>query len=172
MAAIKVGQSLGCRIFVTVDSDDKRKYLSENNLLPVDNILSSDDSSFENKILTATNGLGVDVVLNLHSGYAIESNTAIIAENGLYVDISANDGVFNNSGRSISYNKICLKKMYQNYAKSFTQFSSWFYSGVEKGFILYSYKSCIYFIICVKVIIMFNSLYILFFNASIDAMIA
>lgn len=67
-AAINICQSLHCRIFVTVGTEEKRLYIQNKFNIPDSNICSSRDISFEHKIKSLTKGKGVNVVLNSLTG--------------------------------------------------------------------------------------------------------
>ncbi|KAF5121795.1 Highly reducing polyketide synthase gloL [Metarhizium anisopliae] len=64
LAAIQIAKMLGAQIYCTVGSDVKRNHLAENYGIPPSHIFNSRDSSFLPDVLRATDGRGVDVVLN------------------------------------------------------------------------------------------------------------
>lgn len=74
MAAVQVSQMVGAEIYATVGSDEKVQYLLETMRIPRDHIFNSRDASFLPGILKATNGRGVDVVLNSLSGELLHAS--------------------------------------------------------------------------------------------------
>ncbi|XP_054154671.1 fatty acid synthase-like isoform X2 [Oppia nitens] len=62
LAAIQVAKSMSCRVLATVSTDAKRQFLR--NQLSDECILDANDPNIGDTILAATDGRGVDVVLN------------------------------------------------------------------------------------------------------------
>ena len=73
-ASINICQSLGCEIFVSVGTDEKRQFLKEKFGIKDDHIVNSRDTGFERHIKTLTKGRGVDVVLNSLTGDKLQVN--------------------------------------------------------------------------------------------------
>ncbi|RAL13057.1 type I polyketide synthase [Aspergillus homomorphus CBS 101889] len=67
-AAIMLAQSIGAELFVTVGTEEKRDFLMQQYGIPSSHIFSSRNPSFARHIMSATNGKGVDVVLNSLAG--------------------------------------------------------------------------------------------------------
>lgn len=63
----------------------------ETHNIPRDHIFSSRDESFKDKVLKATNGRGVDVVLNSLSGELLHASWKCVAEYGMMVEIGKTD---------------------------------------------------------------------------------
>ncbi|XP_067205418.1 fatty acid synthase-like [Linepithema humile] len=64
-AAIHLAHHKGCEIFTTVDTPEKRKFIRDTfPFIPENHIGNSRDNSFEQMILSQTNGRGVDIILN------------------------------------------------------------------------------------------------------------
>ena len=59
--------------------------------IPRDHIFNSRDESFKDDILRATNGKGVDVVLNSLSGELLHASWECVAEYGMMVEIGKGD---------------------------------------------------------------------------------
>ena len=90
-AAIVVAQHIGAEMFVTCSTEAKRDLLVETYHIDPTNILSSRDASFASAIMTATEGKGVDVVLNSLSGPLLKATWSCIARFGRFVEIGKVD---------------------------------------------------------------------------------
>jgi len=90
-AAIQVAKSIGAEIYVTVGSEEKIKFVMETHGITRDRIFSSRDESFKDNVLKATNGRGVDVVLNSLSGELLHASWKCVAEYGMMVEIGKTD---------------------------------------------------------------------------------
>ncbi|KAL7625005.1 hypothetical protein AAE478_004219 [Parahypoxylon ruwenzoriense] len=90
-AAIMIAQHLGARIFATVGTPEKRELIMDRYHIPEDHIFSSRDASFAQRILAATNGRGVDVVLNSLSGPLLQASFDVLAPFGHFVEIGKRD---------------------------------------------------------------------------------
>ncbi|KAM0545786.1 hypothetical protein ACHAPJ_011210 [Fusarium lateritium] len=96
-AAIQVAKWLGLEIFTTVGSLEKRESTRALYGIPDDHIFSSRDPSFAKAIMRATNGRGVDSVLNSLSGEMLRQTWNCLAPFGTFVEIGMKD-ILNNSG--------------------------------------------------------------------------
>ncbi|OLN81992.1 Lovastatin diketide synthase LovF 19, partial [Colletotrichum chlorophyti] len=90
-AAIQIAKMLGAEIFCTVGSEEKIEYLMNVFDIPRNHIFNSRDSSFLPGILTATDGRGVDVVLNSLSGELLHESWKCVAKFGTMVEIGKRD---------------------------------------------------------------------------------
>lgn len=90
-AAIQLAQMVGADIFVTVGSHDKRTFLMERYNIPEVRILYSRDNSFGPAIRRATNGEGVDVVLNSLAGDLLRESWDCLAPFGRFIEIGKAD---------------------------------------------------------------------------------
>jgi acyl transferase domain-containing protein/acyl carrier protein len=88
MAAIQWAQHVGAEIFATAGSDEKRSLLRS---LGVAHVMDSRSLSFVEETLRATNGEGVDVVLNSLSGEFIEASFQLLRDHGRFVEIGKRD---------------------------------------------------------------------------------
>lgn len=91
-AAISVALSLGCEVFTTVGNKDKREYLKK--LFPQlknRNFANSRDTTFEHDIMRATNGKGVDVVLNSLAEEKLMASVRCLAQHGRFLEIGKYD---------------------------------------------------------------------------------
>ncbi|KNG81092.1 putative polyketide synthase [Aspergillus nomiae NRRL 13137] len=91
IAAIHVARWLGLEIYVTVGNDDKVNFLMNKFQIPRNRIFDSHSESFLHDIMTATNGVGVDAVLNSSSGELLHASWKCVAANGCMLEIGKRD---------------------------------------------------------------------------------
>jgi NADPH:quinone reductase-like Zn-dependent oxidoreductase len=82
---------IGAEIFATVGSEEKAQYLMSTFGLPRSHIFHSRDASFLPDVLAATNGRGVDTVLNSLSGELLHASWQCVAEFGIMLEIGKRD---------------------------------------------------------------------------------
>ncbi|OLN93284.1 Polyketide synthase-nonribosomal peptide synthetase 3 [Colletotrichum chlorophyti] len=87
MATIMLAQRLGAVVYATVGSPAKKEHLVRELRLPAENIFSSRDASFVHGIRAATEGRGVDVVINSLVGDLMHDSWDCIAEFGRFVEV-------------------------------------------------------------------------------------
>lgn len=92
-AAIQVCQMVGAEIYVTVGSEEKVQYLQENYNVPRARIFHSRSASFYDDVMAATNGKGVDLVLNSLSGELLHASWRCVAKWGTMLEIGKRDMV-------------------------------------------------------------------------------
>ena len=90
-AAIIIAQSVGAKIFATVGSPEKKKFLMDAYGLNEGQIFFSRDLSFAQDILQATAGEGVDVALNSLSGDALQATFECVAPFGRFIELGKRD---------------------------------------------------------------------------------
>lgn len=88
IAAIQIAKWLGAEIYATAGSDEKRDFLR---LLGVDNVYDSRSLAYADQILAATDGRGVDVVLNSLAGEAINRNLRVLKPFGRFLELGKRD---------------------------------------------------------------------------------
>ncbi len=88
LAAVAIAKMIGAQIYVTAESESKRKLLSG---LGVDYVGDSRSVAFADEILEITNGAGVDVVLNSLPGEAIRAGMQILAPGGRFIELGKKD---------------------------------------------------------------------------------
>lgn len=88
IAAIQLAKHLGAEVFATAGSDEKRDFVR---LLGADRVYDSRSLAFADGILAATNGEGVDVVLNSLAGEAIRRNLAVLKPFGRFLELGKRD---------------------------------------------------------------------------------
>ncbi|KAF7386952.1 hypothetical protein HZH66_011404 [Vespula vulgaris] len=105
-ASIAIALHAGCKVFTTVGSQEKRNFLKKMFPQLTDrNIGNSRDTSFEQLILTETNGRGVDVVLNSLAEEKLQASVRCLARDGRFLEI----GKFDLSNNSLLGMSIFLK---------------------------------------------------------------
>ncbi|XP_072754283.1 fatty acid synthase [Anoplolepis gracilipes] len=91
-AAIAISLHAGCTVFTTVGTPEKREYLKKTfPQLTNRHIGNSRDTSFEQLILTETQGRGVDVVLNSLAEEKLQAGIRCLALNGRFLEIGKYD---------------------------------------------------------------------------------
>ena len=83
-AAIREAIRLGAEVYATAGSEAKREYCYR---LGAKLVASSREPGFADQILAATNGAGVDAVLNSLNGAFHQENLRVLARNGRYLEI-------------------------------------------------------------------------------------
>ncbi|KAL2130925.1 hypothetical protein VTI74DRAFT_5750 [Chaetomium olivicolor] len=79
------------KIFVTVGTEEKRKFLIDNHSIDPDHIFSSRNTDFAKSILRLTHGRGVDVILNSLTGEMLDESWRICADGGTFVETGKKD---------------------------------------------------------------------------------
>ncbi|XP_077489974.1 fatty acid synthase-like [Amblyomma americanum] len=120
-AAISIALSMGCTVFTTVGSEEKREFLKRRFPQLRDcNIASSRSTSFEKLVLRETDGRGVDVVLNSLSEDKLQASVRCLAVDGRFLEIGKFDLSKDSSlGMSvflkgISFHGILLERLHGN----------------------------------------------------------
>ncbi|KAK7545386.1 beta-ketoacyl synthase domain-containing protein [Phyllosticta citricarpa] len=96
-AAIILAKHIGAEIFATVGPQEKKELIMKQYGIPEDHIFSSRDTSFAKGVMRATNGQGVDVVLNSLAGEALRKSWHCLAKFGRFLEIGKAD-LFANTG--------------------------------------------------------------------------
>lgn len=107
IAAIQIAQSIGAEVYVTVGTSEKKEFLKSAFGLPDDRIFHSRDTEFGDRILSATNGRGVDVVLNSLTGNMLNESFRILADGGIMVELGKKDVLDRNSLPLASFDRNC-----------------------------------------------------------------
>ncbi len=89
MAATQFAQARGAEVFATA-SPAKWEALQEAGI-PLERIASSRDLEFEGKFLEATDGEGVDVVLNSLAGEFVDASLALLPRGGRFLEMGKTD---------------------------------------------------------------------------------
>lgn len=88
LAALLLAQQRGAQIYATAGSEAKRAYLRD---LGVEHVFDSRSLAFVPAIQAATEGQGVDVILNSLSGEAMRLSLGLLAPYGRFVEIGKRD---------------------------------------------------------------------------------
>ncbi|KAI4264333.1 MAG: hypothetical protein L6R42_000544 [Xanthoria sp. 1 TBL-2021] len=91
LASIQLCQYLGAEVFATVGNDKKRTFLMENFGIPAANIFNSRSTAFAAELMRATEGNGVDVILNSLTGDLLDESWRCIANGGVMVELGKKD---------------------------------------------------------------------------------
>ncbi|KAF4818673.1 Highly reducing polyketide synthase [Colletotrichum tropicale] len=97
IACIQLAQYKNAEIYVTVGTEEKRQFLEENYGIPRSRMFSSRSTTFAKEILAATNGRGIDVIINSLTGELLDASWRIIADGGTLVEIGKKDIVDRNT---------------------------------------------------------------------------
>ncbi|OTA96139.1 hypothetical protein M434DRAFT_28226 [Hypoxylon sp. CO27-5] len=124
LAAIQLAQHIGAEIFATVGSESKKEFLVKEFGLDEGRIFSSRNDSFLPAIMKATDGRGVDVVLNSLTGELLRSSFEACANFGRFVEIGKRDildhGLLNMAafGKSVSFLAFDLSDLFYSQKKA------------------------------------------------------
>ncbi|MGZ9224709.1 MAG: SDR family NAD(P)-dependent oxidoreductase, partial [Anaerolineales bacterium] len=136
LAAIQLAKRAGAEIFATAGSPEKREYLHN---LGVDHVMDSRSLTFAEEIMKATQGAGVDLVLNSLAGNAIAKGLEILRPYGRFLEIGKRD-IYQNSRvgllpfhKNLSYFAIDLDKMIRERPDTVGQLLDDIFNLVEKG---------------------------------------
>jgi fatty acid synthase, animal type len=92
LAAIRVAFAYGLEVFTTVSNEEKKNFLlNEYPQLKAENIGNSRDISFEDMIMTRTNGKGVDYVLNSLADEKLQASIRCLGKGGKFLEIGKFD---------------------------------------------------------------------------------
>lgn len=92
-AAIRLAAHWGLQVFTTVGSAEKRKFLLEEfpEALDETRIFNSRDCSFEQDVMRATRGQGVDLVLNSLADDKLQASLRCLKDGGRFLEIGKYD---------------------------------------------------------------------------------
>ncbi len=114
LAALHLARYWGAEIFATTGTNAKRDYLQS---LGVKHVFDSRALSFYDEIMAATNGQGVDIVLNSLSGQALYQSLKCLAPFGRFLELGKTD-IYKNAhlplerlGENISYHVVDVDRL-------------------------------------------------------------
>lgn len=120
-AAIRLCLHRGLTVYTTVGNQEKRDFLKEEfPQLTDDHIFNSRDCSFETNVMRATNGRGVDLVLNSLSEDKLQASVRCLADGGRFLEIGKYDMALNNPVELMlldtnkTFHGILLDKLFDN----------------------------------------------------------
>ncbi|KAF2993299.1 putative PKS-like protein biosynthetic cluster, partial [Neopestalotiopsis sp. 37M] len=114
IAAIQLAKFKKADIYVTVGTEDKRKFLADKFGIAPNRMFSSRDTRFAEQIRRETGGRGIDVILNSLIGELLDESWRLTADGGTMVEIGKRDIVNRNRlamepfDRNCSYRAIDL----------------------------------------------------------------
>jgi myxalamid-type polyketide synthase MxaB len=88
LAAIQIARQANAEIFATAGSPRKREYLAA---LGIEHIMDSRSLEFREQIMEATNGEGIDLVVNSLTGDAIGAGLSVLREGGRFLELGKTD---------------------------------------------------------------------------------
>ncbi len=88
LAAVQLAKSLGARVIATAGQHEKRVLLRN---LGVEHVFSSRSLTFADDVMAATNGMGVDVIINSLAGEAMERSIRCLKPFGRFVELGKTD---------------------------------------------------------------------------------
>jgi acyl transferase domain-containing protein/NADPH:quinone reductase-like Zn-dependent oxidoreductase len=88
LAAIQLALRAGGEVFATAGSVEKREFLKK---LGVKRVFDSRSLGFRDEVLRATEGRGVDVVLNSLAGDFIRASLEVVAQGGCFLEVGKRD---------------------------------------------------------------------------------
>jgi acyl transferase domain-containing protein/nucleoside-diphosphate-sugar epimerase/acyl carrier protein len=88
LAAIYLARAVGAEIFATAGTPEKRSMLRD---IGLTHVMDSHSLDFAHEIRTATNGQGIDVVLNSLAGEAIATSLGLLRANGRFLELGKRD---------------------------------------------------------------------------------
>lgn len=87
-AAIAIARAVGCEIFATAGSPQRRQLLRD---MGIEHVYDSRSTEFADQIRRDTNGYGVDVVLNSLPGAAQRAGIELLALGGRFIELGKRD---------------------------------------------------------------------------------
>ena len=118
--AVAIAKSRGAVIYATAGSNEKKQFLVDALGIPRDNVFHSRNTSFKQAIMRATNGRGVDVVLNSLSGDGLRASWECMARRGRFVEIGMADIEANSAlrmsgfARNVSFSAVDLRDIFMH----------------------------------------------------------
>lgn len=91
ISCIQLAQYFGAEIYVTVGTEEKRRFLTETFGIPLERMFSSRTTKFASQIMQATQGKGIDVIMNSLTGDLLDESWRICAAGGTMVEIGKKD---------------------------------------------------------------------------------
>ncbi|XP_042524650.1 fatty acid synthase [Dipodomys spectabilis] len=139
-AAIAIALSVGCRVFTTVGSAEKRAYLQTRfPQLDDTSFANSRDTSFEQHVLRHTGGKGVDLVLNSLAEEKLQASVRCLAQHGRFLEIGKFD-LSNNHPlgmavflKNVTFHGILLDALFEEASPDWREVSVLLQAGIREG---------------------------------------
>ena len=126
IAAIQIAQLKGAEVYTTVESDDGLEILVNDYAVQRDHVFNLSDSQLSHAVLTATQGRGVDVILNCLTGDRLQDSLRCCARFGRFVEIGKHgitDLIRLDIQRNITFTTFDLNELYDGRDSTLT--SKW-----------------------------------------------
>ncbi len=107
ISCIQLARHFEAEVYVTVGSEEKRKFLAETFGIPPERIFSSRTTRFASQIMQATQGKGIDVIINSLIGDLLDESWRICADGGTMVEIGKKDIVDRNQLSMEPFDRNC-----------------------------------------------------------------
>lgn len=139
-AAITIALSMGCLVYTTVGSAEKREYLQAKfPELDEKCFANSRNTSFEQHVLSMTGGKGVDLVLNSLAEEKLQASLRCLARHGRFLEIGKYD-LSNNSQlgmamflKNVSFHGILLDALFEEGNRDWEDVSDLLRVGIRDG---------------------------------------
>ncbi|KAM4664019.1 fatty acid synthase [Discoglossus pictus] len=139
-AAIAISLSMGCRVFTTVGSAQKKEYLqSRFPQLDASCFANSRDTTFEQHVLSNTGGKGVDLILNSLAEEKLQASLRCLARHGRFLEIGKFD-LSNNSAlgmalflKNVAFHGILLDALFEEGNREWEEVSNLLQNGIKEG---------------------------------------
>uniref|UniRef100_S4R5M7 Fatty acid synthase n=1 Tax=Petromyzon marinus TaxID=7757 RepID=S4R5M7_PETMA len=139
-AAIAIALSMGCTVYTTVGSAEKRAYLQKTfPQLKDEAFANSRDTTFEQHVLKATNGKGVDIVLNSLTEEKLQASLRCLARHGRFLEIGKYD-LSNNSPlgmalflKNVAFHGILLDALFEEGNREWEEVAALLRDGIARG---------------------------------------
>ncbi|NXX48511.1 FAS synthase, partial [Tricholaema leucomelas] len=139
-AAIAIALSMGCRVFTTVGSTEKREYLQAKfPQLDASSFASSRSTAFEEHVLRVTNGKGVNMVLNSLAEEKLQASLRCLARHGRFLEIGKFDLSKNSQLgmalflKNVSFHGILLDAVFEEGSPEWALVSELLTKGIKNG---------------------------------------
>ncbi|GKU05699.1 beta-ketoacyl synthase protein [Fusarium langsethiae] len=155
-AAIQLAQLVGAEVFTTVGSVAKKKLIQDRYSIGDSHIFSSRSSAFKKQIFDATEGKGVDVVLNSLSGQLLRDSWECLAPFGTFCEIGKADilsrGQLNmaNFDKQTTFAAVDIFYMHQNRPERVIRGIQEVFSMVDQGLLKPIYPVVTFDMACVE----------------------
>ena len=117
---IQLAQLAGAEVYATTSSHAKKEFLMSRYGIPADHIFYSRNTSFAEAIRQATNGRGVDIIVNSLAGDSLIASWELMAPHGRFLelgraDINGNSNLpMMNFKNNVSFSSIALDYILDN----------------------------------------------------------
>ncbi|XP_051888628.1 fatty acid synthase [Pristis pectinata] len=139
-AAISIALSMGCRVFATVGSAEKRAYLQQRfPQLNDESFANSRDTTFEQHVLRVTGGKGVNLVLNSLAEEKLQASLRCLARHGRFLEIGKYDLSNNNPLgmavflKNVAFHGILLDALFEEGNSEWEEVSQLLKDGIHSG---------------------------------------